>query len=116
VNVHHKRMILLLGAVAVLIVGLGALYGYADPQVGTWDGMYFAVVTVTTVGYGDIIPRGWEDHLVALAIMVLIIPLWTGVFSLLTTGLITREAAQRHEEMKQHVDARHTELKDHIKR
>jgi voltage-gated potassium channel len=103
VNVHHQRMILLLGAVAVLVIGLGALYGVVDSSVGIPDGMYFAVVTVTTVGYGDIIPRGWASHLVALAIMVLIIPLWTGVFSLLTTGFITRDAEQRHEELKKHV-------------
>lgn len=94
---------MLLGAVAVLVVALGSLYGYTDKQVGTLDGIYFAVVTVTTVGYGDIIPRGWEDHLVALAIMLLIIPLWTGVFSLLTTGFITREAEKRHDEIKEHV-------------
>ena len=113
-NVHHRRMFLLLSAVAILVVGLGALYGYTDSTVGVWGGIYFAVVTVTTVGYGDIIPRGWEDHLVALLIMVLIIPLWTGVFSLLTTGFITREAEKRDEEQKENDERRHRELKAHV--
>jgi voltage-gated potassium channel len=107
-------MFWLLGSVAALVVGLGALYGYTDPVVGTWGGIYFAIVTVTTVGYGDIIPRGWEDHIVALAIMILIIPLWTGVFSLLTTGFITQEAEKRHQEQQEHADRRHEELKQHI--
>lgn len=107
-NVHHRRMIWLLGIVAVLIVLLGALYGYTDQQVGVWGGMYFAVVTVTTVGYGDVIPRGWEDHLVALAIMILIVPLWSAVFSLFTSGLIADhvDAKTEHQTtaLKEHVD------------
>jgi voltage-gated potassium channel len=103
VNVHHKRMLMLLAVVAVLVVALGALYGYVDKQLNAWDGMYFAVVTVTTVGYGDIIPRGWADHLVALAIMILIIPAWTGVFSLLTTGMLASHVDKRHDDLKKHV-------------
>jgi voltage-gated potassium channel len=95
-------MIWLFSAVAVLVVTLGALYGTVTP-VGPWDGMYFAVVTVTTVGYGDIVPRGWEAHLVALAIMVMIIPLWSAVFSLLTSGIVADHVDRRHEEMKDHV-------------
>lgn len=91
-----------LAAIAVLVVAFGALYG-AVSHTGVWDGIYFAVVTVTTVGYGDIIPHGWAPHVVALAIMVLIIPAWSAVFSLLTTGFITARIDKRHEEMKQHV-------------
>jgi hypothetical protein len=104
VNWHHAWMLRLLAAVIVLVAALGALYGLAD-HVGALDGMYFAVVTVTTVGYGDITPHGWLPHLLALAIMVMIIPAWTGSFSLLTAGLAA-----------DHVDKRHDELKDHVTR
>lgn len=102
-NVHAKRALFLLGAVALLVVALGALYGNLTP-VGPWDGMYFAVVTVTTVGYGDIVPRGWEAHLVALLIMVLIIPAWSTVFSLITSAVVAGHVDKRHKEMKNHVD------------
>jgi voltage-gated potassium channel len=104
VNVHHKWMFIVLGATFAGVLLLGALYGYTA-GVGPWDGMYFAVVTVTTVGYGDIIPHGWAAHLVALAIMVLIIPLWSGAFSLFATGLITNHIDTRHEDMKKHVSS-----------
>ena len=112
---HHRRMLWLLAAVACLVVGLGALYGVVD-GCGIPDGMYFAVVTVSTVGYGDIIPRGWPDHLVALMIMVLIIPLWSSVFSLLTSGFISSHADRRHEEALRHLDKRHEEALRHLDR
>lgn len=97
-NWHHTWMTRLLAAVVLLIIVLGALYGYAD-HVGVLSGMYFAVVTVTTVGYGDITPHGWAPHLLALAIMVLIIPLWSGSFSLLAAGLTADHVDKRHRQI-----------------
>ncbi|HEY1705614.1 MAG TPA: potassium channel family protein [Trebonia sp.] len=99
-------MLKLFGLVAALVVVLGTVYGEVTPA-GPWDGMYFAVVTVTTVGYGDIVPHGWAAHLVALAIMILIIPAWASVFSLLTTAMLASHVdAQTHRqtaEIKEHV-------------
>jgi voltage-gated potassium channel Kch len=100
VNIHHKRAAVLFGSVLAAVVLLGAVFGAAD-HCGTWNGIYFGVTTVTTVGYGDVIPRGWAAHLLAVAIMILIIPLWTGAFSLVTTGFTA-----------DHIDTRHRELKD----
>jgi len=101
-NVHHAWMARLLALVLLLVVVLGALYGYAA-HCGPWDGIYFAVVTVTTVGYGDLVPRGWLPHLLALAIMVLIVPLWSGSFSLLSAGLTANHIDRRHKQMAAHV-------------
>jgi voltage-gated potassium channel len=102
VNWHHRWMARLLALVLLLVIVLGALYGLAD-HVGAPDGMYFAVVTVTTVGYGDITPHGWLPHLLALAIMVAIIPLWSGSFSLLTAGITADHVDKRHRQMADHV-------------
>lgn len=101
-NVHHLWMARVLALVVVLDLSLGAWFGLAG-HLGVLNGMYFAVVTVTTVGYGDLVPHGWQQHVAALGIMVLIVPLWTGSFALLATGLTAN-----------HVDRRHRELKDHI--
>jgi voltage-gated potassium channel Kch len=35
-----------------------------------WDGVWWAVVTVTTVGYGDIIPHSVSGRLIAMLLMV----------------------------------------------
>jgi voltage-gated potassium channel len=71
----------------VLIMG-SAMYVIEGKESGFTSiprGMYWAIVTVTTVGYGDIAPRTWLGQVVAAAAMVLgysliIIP--TGIFSM----------------------------------
>lgn len=104
-NSHHAWMVRLLVLVVVLDLAFGAWFGLAD-RVGVWNGFYFAVTTVTTVGYGDIAPHGWQAHLAAIAIMVLIIPLWSGSFSLLGSGLVVDRVDLRHEQMKEHISDR----------
>jgi len=71
----------------VLILGT-AMYVIEGKESGFTSiprGIYWAIVTVTTVGYGDLAPRTWLGQAVAAAAMVLgysliIIP--TGIFSM----------------------------------
>lgn len=100
----HRRAAKVLAAVVVSDAALGALFGAAD-HCGTWNGLYWAVTTVTTTGYGDIVPRGWAAHLAALAVMILVIPLWSSVFALVATGFTASHIDTRHEQMTDHVTA-----------
>lgn len=103
-NVHHTWMVRVLALVMVLDLAVGALFGLSPGGPGVLDGMYFAIVTVTTIGYGDIVPHGWQQHLCFLFIAVCVIPLWSGSFALLTTGLTANHVDKRHHEMKRHID------------
>jgi hypothetical protein len=82
----HRRALFVIALAALLDALLGVAFAFAQ-HVSVGNGLYFATVTGTTVGYGDITPHGWESHLCAVAMMVLVIPLFGASFSLFTSGL-----------------------------
>lgn len=67
-----------------LFIGLsGTLISLIDPAIDTpWDGIWWALVTVTTVGYGDVVPSSVAGKIFAGILILLGISL----FSLLTAS------------------------------
>jgi voltage-gated potassium channel len=69
----RRGLLYVLALFALLIVFAGALMSVAEPQTvhGTmWDGMWWAIVTATTVGYGDISPASPVGRLIAVVLML----------------------------------------------
>ncbi|KKK83083.1 hypothetical protein LCGC14_2796940 [marine sediment metagenome] len=56
--------------VLLTVLGGGALYAAVEPATTTWDGVWWAIVTIATVGYGDVAPRTDEGRAVAIVVMV----------------------------------------------
>ena len=59
-----------------------------------WDGIWWAVVTVTTVGYGDIYPKTVQGRLIGMVLMFVGI----GFLSLLTAAVASRFVKQERGE------------------
>src|ERR1043165_7342973 len=60
----------------LLIATCSVLYHFFEPDASYGDSLWWAVVTASTVGYGDISPQTWQGRLMAallISIMVLIV-------------------------------------------
>jgi len=86
----------------ILIVSCSVLYRLFEDDVSIGDSLWWAVVTASTVGYGDISPATWQGRIMAallISIMVLIVvPLITAHFA---SKLIVDTDAFRHDEQEE---------------
>jgi voltage-gated potassium channel len=104
---NSPRMLIV--AYGILILICGSVYPLLEDNVSFGDGIWWAVVTATTVGYGDISPQSLPARVMAgllISLMVLgVVPLITAHFA---SKLIVDQDAFRHEEQE--------ELKNNLRR
>lgn len=85
-----------------LIVISAALYSSFEQESSFGDAIWWAVVTASTVGYGDISPVTWQARVIAailISVMVLlVIPLITAHFA---SKLIVDNDAFHHDEQEE---------------
>jgi voltage-gated potassium channel len=84
VSGNHRRHIGILFAAAVICVVAGGAGFAAAENVPVTTGLYWAVTSATTVGYGDVIPHNPSGRLIAVAVMLTTIPLLAAIFALVT--------------------------------
>jgi voltage-gated potassium channel len=86
---------------ALMIIIAAALYSVFE-KVGVGDSLWWAVVTASTVGYGDISPDTWQARAIAVVLIstmvLLVIPLITAHFA---SRLIVDTDAFRHDEQEE---------------
>jgi len=85
---HRARIGILLGA-AVGCMLIGAALFAATQHLSFGAGLYWAITTSTTVGYGDVTPKTGVGRVIASATMLTTIPLLASVFALATGGYVT---------------------------
>jgi len=82
-RVRRHQIYLLLGLAATAIIAGGLAFA-ATQGVGIGTGLYWAVTTASTVGYGDVTPKNSAGKVIAVAVMLTAIPLFAGVFATVT--------------------------------
>jgi voltage-gated potassium channel len=100
---------------AVVVVASGALMRLLDHQEypNVFRGMWWALQTVTTVGYGDVTPQRMIGRIVAAVVMLQGIALIAIVTAAVTSTFIERamEAREASEAVEEEQEAEQTEAR-----
>lgn len=93
---NHRGLVWLLTAwSAVMILCSMALYaaenGVNEAIASPLDAMWWGITTMTTVGYGDVVPKTPEGRLAATILMVLGIGLFSAVTATVTSFLLEHD-------------------------
>ena len=106
-------------ATALVVVGGGVLIRVLDhseyPNI--WIGMWWAIQTVTTVGYGDVTPKHASGRFVGVVVMLEGIAFLTITTAVITSTFVARAERERSLEddaddaaLEERLDARFDEL------
>jgi len=84
----------------VLVVIFGVLIRLVDEEEfpSVWLAMWWAIGTVTTVGYGDIAPAETSGRIVAAALMIVGIAFLSLVTATVASALVSRAAGEISED------------------
>jgi len=102
------RGLLYVGALcAMMTVGGGALLALLEPETvqdGFWSGLWWAVVTVSTVGYGDIAPQTAGGRILAVVLMLCGLGLISTFAASISSVFIGDTEQVEFEELRQRLD------------
>lgn len=101
----------LLGA-AVVIVIFGILVAGVDPSVkSVWDGIWWALATVSTIGYGDVVPSSALGRLLGAILVVLGVAIFVIITANILAYNLKKETKQLEKEGRE-VEELLDEIKD----
>ena len=110
---NNKRLRTVLLIILIFILIFGFIFFITEPDVKSFsDGLWWALVTITTVGYGDITPMTSIGRLVASALMFLGLGLIASLTAVISVKFIQNfvdhhtndDVLEKLEEMEKDID------------
>lgn len=86
----------LVGLVALSVIGFGSIFYHIVEKLSWLDSVYFSVITLTTVGYGDITPHTDQGKIFTIFYVIVGIGI-IGTFA----NLLIRRASLNHREKRE---------------
>lgn len=103
-------VIAVLWLIAIFLFGLIMHLLDKDTFDSFWDGAWWATQTVTTVGYGDIVPEDGLGRFVASILMIGGLSFFAVITGWITTEFVARSQALRHEGVEEELGTRLSEM------
>jgi voltage-gated potassium channel len=111
-DAHGFHYVLILTVVATALGAAGIYIVERDFTIKSLeDALWFSIVTVTAVGYGDVTPVTAEGRLIALGLMFV----GVGVISVFTASIASAFVGEGHEQEAKSVDARLAALEEQLR-
>lgn len=79
--------------------------GHNEAVTNTWDGVFWAVTTMTTVGYGDIYPKTDYGRVIAIVVMVIGIGFLSMLIGAAAERFVSRDVAEAEKKLESEVEA-----------
>ena len=100
----------------IAIVVFGIIEHLVDPDTfdNVWLGMWWATQTVTTVGYGDVVPVDTAGQLIATILMIGGLSLFAVITGFITSAFVARAQADSRAEREDPILAKIGELESQV--
>lgn len=95
-----------------LIIGAGALFSYIEEGYTAIDGIWWAIVTSTSVGYGDVVPTSWPGRAVATVVMVVGLSFVALLTAAIAARIVDAEDDREHDELIRRLDEQQAENRE----
>ena len=108
----------LLASLIVLVVVSGTLFSYLEEGRNVPEGIWWAIVTATTVGYGDVVPNSGLGRLVATVLMIAGISFIALLSAATAARLVELETEEGHEQLLEGIRGqsnREQEMRDELR-
>lgn len=110
IDKHLKKYLLALTVLALLL-GIWIVpveFGHKINNLN--DGLWWAVTTVTGVGYGDLVPVTGFGRIIGVVLMTVGLVLFSSIVALVSAGLMRSEDRYRHRRLEKHLDSINNKL------
>ena len=98
-TVIGKVSFIVLFSLVLIVVASTILFSHLE-HINIFESLYWAVITITTVGYGDIVPHNVLSRLLAMSVALSGYAGLTAALSLIANSLITRSMKEREGDVR----------------
>lgn len=93
----------ILGILIITIIAFTSLFYFFGPSFGQFNDFYFVIATLTTVGYGDVIPKTYNEKVLTIILILIGIFVFSTITAAISSFLTDRIIGYDKEDMKNEI-------------